>query len=56
MSIEEIRKRVEASIPMGRYGKPEEFAAVVAFVASPKASYLTGTTIQVDGGMLPSIF
>ncbi len=53
---EEIRRRVEAGIPMGRYGKPEEYAAVVVFVASPRASYLTGTTIQVDGGMLPSIF
>ena len=56
VSVDEIRKRVEASIPMGRYGRAEEFAAVVVFVASPRASYLTGTTIQVDGGMLPSIF
>src|SRR5438132_344561 len=45
---DEVRKRVEASIPLGRYGKPAEYAAVAVFVASPKASYLTGTTIQVD--------
>jgi len=55
-TAEEIRKRVEASIPMGRYGRPDEFAAVAVFVASPRASYLTGVSIQVDGGMLPSPF
>jgi 3-oxoacyl-[acyl-carrier protein] reductase len=38
------------AIPMGRLGTPQEFANVVVFVASPAASYLTGTTIQVDGG------
>ena len=53
---DEIRKRVEAGIPLGRYGKPAEFAAVAVFVASPRASYLTGVSIQVDGGMLPSPF
>ena len=52
-----MRKRYESSvIPMGRYGKPEEYAAAVVFIASPKASYITGVSLQVDGGMLMSMF
>src|SRR6185436_9030996 len=52
-----IRAHYEKSvIPMGRYGKPEEFAAAVVFLASSKASYITGTSLQVDGGMLMSMF
>ena len=39
-----------ARVPLGRLGRPEEFGAVVAFLCSEKASYLTGATIQVDGG------
>ena len=52
-----VRKRYEESvIPVGRYGRPEEYAAAVVFVASPKASYITGVSLQVDGGMLMSMF
>jgi 3-oxoacyl-[acyl-carrier protein] reductase len=43
-------------VPMNRLGAPEEIAAVVLFLASKQASYVTGTTIQVDGGAIKSIF
>jgi 3-oxoacyl-[acyl-carrier protein] reductase len=48
--IDEIIKREGDAIPMGRHGTPEEFGRVVAFFASPAASYVTGVTVQVDGG------
>jgi 3-oxoacyl-[acyl-carrier protein] reductase len=44
------RAAAEATIPLGRYGTPEEFGTVTAFVTSPAASYLSGTAISVDGG------
>ena len=44
------RTGAEATIPLGRYGTPEEFGTVTAFVTSPAASYLSGTAISVDGG------
>jgi len=44
-----------ASIPIGRFGKPEEYGAMVAFLSSEPAAYITGTIVRVDGGMIPSI-
>jgi len=47
----EIREQIVASIPMGRLARPEEIAAVVAFLVSEEAGYITGANISVNGGM-----
>lgn len=52
---ERIRARHIATIPAGRYGRPEELGALVAFLASERASYLTGQLIAVDGGLIAGI-
>lgn len=52
---EEILAEDARAIPMGRLGTPQEFANVVTFIASPAASYVTGTTLQVDGGNVKSL-
>ena len=54
-AVEEVAAESAASIPVGRYGRPEEYADVVAFLASERASYLTGSVIRVDGGLIASI-
>lgn len=53
---EEIIAEWEQAIPMRRLGKPEELAALIAFLASERASYITGTAIQVDGGFIKGIY
>ncbi len=52
---EEVFAGWERQIPAGRLGKPEEFAAVVAFLASERASYVNGTSIAIDGGIVRSL-
>jgi 3-oxoacyl-[acyl-carrier protein] reductase len=55
-SLEEwIATRSTADIPMGRIGEPEEFANMVVFLASERASYMTGCVVQVDGGLIKSV-
>jgi 3-oxoacyl-[acyl-carrier protein] reductase len=49
-----VRAQAEQSIPVGRYGTPEEFASMAVFLCSDKASYVTGTHIRVDGGLVSS--
>lgn len=54
-TVEEIKAESLARIPLGRYGRPEEVADTIAFLVSERASYITGATVVVDGGMVRSL-
>jgi 3-oxoacyl-[acyl-carrier protein] reductase len=55
ITFDEALANMTADIPLGRIGDPDEFANLVVFLASERSSYITGTTIQVDGGMVKSL-
>jgi 3-oxoacyl-[acyl-carrier protein] reductase len=54
-TVEEIERSSIAAIPAGRYGEPAEFAAAAAFLCSAQASYLTGTALRCDGGLVRTL-
>jgi 3-oxoacyl-[acyl-carrier protein] reductase len=54
-SVESVSAESTSGIPIGRYGNPQEYADAVAFLASDRASYITGSIIRVDGGLIAGI-
>ena len=50
-----MRRKLEAEVPMGRIGSVEDIAGIVALLVSPRGRYITGTAIQVDGGLLRGV-
>jgi 3-oxoacyl-[acyl-carrier protein] reductase len=55
LTIEQVRERMEARLPLGRYGDPLELGRVAAFLLSPAASYVTGAIVPVDAGMVRAL-
>ena len=55
-TVEDIRRMQQAQIPAGRYGTPEEFGAICAFLCSMQAAYMTGQNVLADGGAYPGTY
>jgi 3-oxoacyl-[acyl-carrier protein] reductase len=55
MTVEQVRAELEARIPLGRYGDPDELGRVCAFLLSPSASYVNGVVLPIDGGLIRSM-
>jgi 3-oxoacyl-[acyl-carrier protein] reductase len=55
ISVEEASKSMQNAVPMKRFGKPEEIANAIAFLASPAAAYINGINLPVDGGRTASL-
>ncbi|MER3459475.1 MAG: hypothetical protein C4309_13345 [Chloroflexota bacterium] len=55
ISVQQVTENITRQIPLGRMGRPEEFANVVVFLASPAASYVNGVTLQIDGGIVKGV-
>ncbi len=55
ISVDEQQKRAAATIPLARYGGPDEFGRMAAFLLSDAAAYITGASVQVDGGLIKGV-
>jgi 3-oxoacyl-[acyl-carrier protein] reductase len=56
IAVEDVQRRIETQIPMGRLGEPRELAALAAFLASERASYITGQSVAVEGGWIRAMY
>jgi len=55
IAVDEQHQRMAATIPLGRYGQPDEFGRMAAFLLSDAAAYITGASVQVDGGLIRGV-